>query len=669
MKFFSTCLIVFFSLQPLFSQDFRFGKVSKEELSETQHPVYTESNAAVLYREIKTNFDYNQDDGFYVVTEVFERIKIYKKEGFDWGNVELSLYDESNRYKEDIGSLKGYTYSLADNGKIEETKLGRNGIFEEKQSKYRKTYKFAMPALKEGCVIEYEYTMKSPLIGSIDTYRFQETIPVNKVYVDFRTPEYLNYKNHRRGWIFYNVKQDSRERSLDYTYTRSVLETGRAVATNERQTVKFKENIFQVELKDVEPIIEESYSGNIDNYTSSITFELEFTRFPNSPFKMYATNWEAVTKTIYESDEFGGQLSKEKYFEEDIDQILAGVSNQKEKAIKVFEFVKGKMNWNKYLGVYCDDGVKEAYKSGIGSTAEINLMLTAMLRHAGLKSNPILLSTKANGIPIFPTRSGFNYVISSVELPDGLLLLDATNKNAAPNVLDEELLNWQGVMLWESGASNWVPLQTAEKSQSAYICSAKINENLELEGEIKAQYTGNRALEKRDAFRGLTTAEAINKFDYKNVQISNLEFSEMDNPYLPLKMASSFVASDFVEEINEEYYVSPLVFLALKENPFKLSDRKYPVEYGYAQLDRVIFTIEIPQGYQVKSIPESTNIIVGENEYEFKYLLSQKGNFIQLMMNLGVNNSSEAAENYQSLKEFYQAIVDKQKEKIVLSKL
>ncbi|MEZ4858580.1 MAG: DUF3857 domain-containing protein [Flavobacteriaceae bacterium] len=657
-----------FSL-PLFSQDFRFGKVSKEELLETQHPTFPESNAAVLYREIKSHFDYNQDDGFYVITNVFERIKIYKKEGFEWGNVALDLYDESNRSREDISSIKGYTYTLAANGKIEETKLGRDGIFEEKQSKYRKTYKFAMPALKEGCVIEYEYTMKSPLIGSIDTYRFQETIPVNNVLVDFRTPEYLNYKNHRRGWIFYEVKQDSRERSLDYIYTRSALETNRAVASNEKQTIKFKENSYRVELNGVEPIIEESYSGNLDNYTSSITFELEFTRFPNSPFKMYATNWEAVTKSIYESDAFGGQLDKRKYFEEDLDKEIASALNQKERAIKVFEFVKQKMNWNKYIGVVCDDGVKEAYKSGIGSVAEINLMLTAMLRHAGFKSNPIILSTKDNGIPIFPTRSGFNYVISSVELPDGLLLLDASNKNAIPNVLDEKLLNWQGVMLWESGASNWVPLQSQEKSQAAYLCNAKINEALELEGDIKAQYTANNALSKREEFKGLTIADATSKLDYKNVQISNLEFSEMDNPYQPLKMSYNFVASDYIEEINSEYYFSPLAFLAMNENPFKLNDRKYPIEYGYAQIDKVIFSIEIPEGYQVKSLPQNTNLIVGENDYEFKYLVSQRGNFIQLMMNFGINNASEAAENYQTLKDFYQTIVDKEKEKIVLSKL
>lgn len=652
-----------------FSQDFRFGKVSEEELKETQHPVFPESKAAVLYREIKTHFDYNQDDGFFAITNVFERIKIYSKDGFEWGNVTLDLYDESKRYSEDVTSIKAYTYQLDEKGKIEEIKLKKDGIFEEKSNKYRKTYKFVMPALKEGSVIEYEYSIKSPLIGSIDTYRFQESIPVNKVSIDFRTPEYLNYKSHRRGWIMYKIEEDHRDRSLDYIYTRSALETGRAVASNERQTIKFRENIYKVELSNIEPLIEESYSGNLDNYTSSLTFELEFTRFPNSPFEMYSSSWEAVTKKIYESEGFGGQLDKARYFEEDVDKILEGVASPKEKTVAIYEFVKQRMNWNKFIGVYCDEGVKDAYKNGVGSAPEINLMLTSMLRYAGLKANPVLISTKSNGIPIFPTRSGFNYVITAVELADGIVLLDATNKNGTPNVLDENLLNWQGVMVWENGASNWVPLTPSEKGQSAYICTFIVNEEKNLEGSVKGQYTANKALEKREIFKGLSTADATKKFDYKNVQITNLEFSEMENPYMPLKFSFDFLATDYIEEINGDYFLSPMCFLTLDENPFKLNERKYPIEYGYAQGDRMIISIEIPEGYQVKSIPESTNFVVGENVFEFKYLVSQNANKIQLMMNFNVNVATESAENYLALKGFYQAIVDKEKEKIVFSKI
>ena len=101
----------------------------------------------------------------------------------------------------------------------------------------------------------------------------------------------------------------------------------------------------------------------------------------------------------------------------------------------IFDFVKSKVKWNEYYGKYTSDGVKKAYKEQVGNVAEINLMLTSMLRYAGLNANPVLVSTRDNGIPLFPTREGYNYVISCVELPTGKVLLDATNKYGSPNIL------------------------------------------------------------------------------------------------------------------------------------------------------------------------------------------------------------------------------------------
>jgi hypothetical protein len=64
--------------------------------------------------------------------------------------------------------------------------------------------------------------------------------------------------------------------------------------------------------------------------------------------------------------------------------------------------------------------------------AEINLMLTAMLRYAGLDANPVLTSTRDNGIAVFPTRTAYNYVIASVKIADKQYLLDATSKYTLP---------------------------------------------------------------------------------------------------------------------------------------------------------------------------------------------------------------------------------------------
>jgi hypothetical protein len=68
------------------------------------------------------------------------------------------------------------------------------------------------------------------------------------------------------------------------------------------------------------------------------------------------------------------------------------LTNQDEIILAILNYVKATVKWNDYYGFSCDDGVKTAYKNKLGNVAEINLMLTAMLRTAGLKANPVLVS-------------------------------------------------------------------------------------------------------------------------------------------------------------------------------------------------------------------------------------------------------------------------------------
>jgi hypothetical protein len=67
---------------------------------------------------------------------------------------------------------------------------------------------------------------------------------------------------------------------------------------------------------------EEALLINIDNYTASVSHELSMTKFPNQPFKSYSTDWNAVVKTIYD-DDFGPELNKSGYFEDDLKLVLA----------------------------------------------------------------------------------------------------------------------------------------------------------------------------------------------------------------------------------------------------------------------------------------------------------------------------------------------------------
>ncbi|WAC01536.1 DUF3857 domain-containing protein [Lacinutrix neustonica] len=168
------------------AQDFKFGKVSKEELQEKAHYKTLETNAAVLFKKQYTNFRFSQSDGFTQETKVHERIKIYNKEGYEWATKRIKLYDESNAKSERLSGLKGYTYTLL-NGKIEKTKLRKENIFEEKSNKYWSTSTFTMPGLTEGCIVEFEYVIETPFL-EIEDVILQYTIPINNLEVDIVTP-------------------------------------------------------------------------------------------------------------------------------------------------------------------------------------------------------------------------------------------------------------------------------------------------------------------------------------------------------------------------------------------------------------------------------------------------------------------------------------------------
>ena len=120
------------------SQNYKFGKVSEEELLEKTNPDYPEANATVLYKKQQISFDYVQDKGFIQNNEVQMRIKIYNKEGFDYATQIVKLYtnsEGSTSYNESLLGLKAVTYNLID-GKIEEDKLKKDGIFEERTDKF-----------------------------------------------------------------------------------------------------------------------------------------------------------------------------------------------------------------------------------------------------------------------------------------------------------------------------------------------------------------------------------------------------------------------------------------------------------------------------------------------------------------------------------------------------
>ena len=653
------------------SQEFKLGKVSIEELKESQHPKDTSAVAAILFKTGNVDFIYSESKGFEMLTTVKTRIKIYKKEGYEYANFTKNYRDGSTN-KDLVSFSDEVTYNLVD-GKIEKTKLKNDGVFDEKINKYWKSKKITMPNVKEGSVIEFEYTVKSSGIGIIDEWRFQTDIPVN--YSEFKTniPEYFIYTPNQKGFIYPKVTLEKQQKSITFTdKERSGGGFNSAVKTTYSSSkVDYTETRTTYIAKEMPAMIDEAYVNNIDNYTSSISHELSMVQYPNSIPKSYSTDWEKVVKTIYDSDDFGTELNKTGYFEDDLKVILKDITKRDEKIIAIFNFVKSKVKWNNYNGYACDDGVKRAYKEGTGNVAEINLMLTAMLRFAGVSANPILLSTRSNGISYFPNLTAFNYVICGVETENDLLLLDATEKYALPNILPLRDLNWFGRLIRNSGSSVQVDLTPKFISRDVVTIMANINAEGIVEGNAREQHLDYNALFFRENYNNLSDDSYLEKLEkrHKNIEVGEFKINGKEEVNAPIVENYTFKDNKNIEIIGDKMYFSPLLFLVQQKNPFKQEKREYPVDFVFPSEDKYLVNLTIPEGYEVETVPQSAAFKTNDDALILKYTISNTGNKLQIAVVFNTNTAILPAASYEELKLFFEELVKKENEKVVLKQI
>jgi hypothetical protein len=347
--------------------------------------------------------------------------------------------------------------------------------------------------------------------------------------------------------------------------------------------------------------------------------------------------------------------------------LLQGATEDTQKISRIFQFVKEKVKWNGYSSIYPDTPLKKAYKEGTGNVAVINLMLVSMLQSAGLNANPVLVSTRTNGVPLFPTRDGFNYIVASVSLPNGYVVMDASEIYSVPNMLPSRAVNWQGRLILSNGSSRWLNLGSSKKSVEDNFVSVKIDTEGMLEGVMRTKFINLGALEYRNRYNKIKEEELISKMeDDFSIEIEDFKLGNKYDIAKAVVRTVKFTSEDLVEGINGKLYVKPLLFKGYSANPFKLEERKFPVEFSSPWKEKNTVTINLPEGYTIESAPEKKAIGLPENMGVFRYQVVSENNKVKVISILELNQSTIPANYYETLKAFFGEVVSKQTEKIVL---
>jgi len=662
-------IFVMMCVHSLHAQKSKFGKVTVEELSESAHHLEPEAKAAILYQEGKHKLEYNKSkEQFVLITEVYKKIKIYDASDDSYSNVNLSLY-KTNKSEEKAQSIKAVTYNL-EGSKINESKLNKKSVFKEKVSKnYNKT-KFALPNVKDGSIVEYKYKIISPFIFQVDKWYFQHHIPCNETFYEIEYPEHYRYKPTSSGWLPLNIENSSQQRNITFSFTKDVS-TNPNVVQNKwfTEKVDYKGVIKTIKQYDTPSIKEESYITSLNAYRSAISYELEAISWPGQTFKQYTQTWNQIATVLDESKGFGKPLRQNFKEMKPLIEQAKGKSNV-EALAEVYNHIRSTYNYNGNIGIDTDEGIKNLIKTGEGNAAEINLLLVNTLNKAGVEAYPIITKTRNSG-PLntsYPILSDLNYVFAAAIIDDKTYYLDATDKSILPGELPLRAINMQGVLI--NGVKGIeLNISNPNKSATTKMIEASVDDDQNLVCTTKQKFAGVSANAYRQKYSNVNSNDdwmdkleaADENMEYESIEVTNGKKGSIST-------SEQYSLEGCSEVINDKIYVDVLLGNGLKENPFTSKERNYPVFYPYRINNNVVITLNIPEGYQIESMPEKTIVSLPNKMGMFSFTPTPHETKVQLHYSFKISQPTIGPNDYLALKKFYELAVAKAKEKIVLSK-
>jgi hypothetical protein len=639
-------------------QDFPYGAVALNDLTLKRYDKDTSASAVVLKEFGEAWID--DGDGYHLLFKRHVRIKILTKNGLDQANVEIPLYKQGSTRVERMTSLKASSYNLENNG-IHEEVLKEDAIFTEDRNKYVTVKKFAIPNVREGTVIEIAYTIDSPFIFNFRGWEFQSDIPKMESEYWASIPGVYQYNITLRGF----QKLAKNESKI----IKNCLGTGNSSYAGGYSADC---SLMQFGMKDIPAFVEEEYMTAKKNWLSAIHFELSEVKHFSGRTDKVTKEWKDAEQELQQEYRFGVQLKRGKDIGDEVAKVIAGETDELMKAKKVYEFVKEWYLWNDTYGMFSEFGIRKAFDQRKGNVGDINLSLIAALRFAGLNVEPVILSTRANGlvVELYPVLSEFNYVVAKVNIGEEWYLADASEKFYPFGLLPERCLNGKGRVIGEK-KSYWIELKPGNPRKTVSVLSLALGSDGVIRGSLLTTFMGYDAINKRQEILSYESTDAYikelnNQMD--EVSITGYEMKNLPDLEKSLSRKLDIEITAFDGLNTSRFLFNPFILDRWSENPFKSRERLYPVDFGVPLERTMILNLEYPADYEIVNLPERVGLSLPQSGGRFLFEVQQTGNKLSLNNTLALRKTLYNSAEYHYLKELFSHIVQIQNGDLIFRK-
>jgi hypothetical protein len=666
LQFFIVCFVFYANTsQSQIKPSYKFEKIKPEDFSVMPPASDSNANAIVLADVGSTEFEGNTNGFFTLVYKRHKRILLRNRNAFDAATIMFQLYTYTVQSSDELRDIEATTYTLS-NGQITETKLDKSQIFTEKARKNYTNYKFTLPNLTEGCIIDYKYTIRSPYQNNeIRNWAFQGQYPCLWSEYTVSIPSFFNYMVTKQGYLKFTI--DSVKKSFN---TYSIVDPGDASSSYRVLHISGDDIWARWAIKDVPAFKSESYTTTPDNHISKVKFRLYSIKYSEeSNVINILKDWYSKMKDLMNNEDFGKSLTENNGWLKDEVETLTKNTDQLQGARNIWQYVRNNFVTTDNDEIYLTQSLKKTFQTRKGNVADINLLLTAMLMQKNYDVQPVLLSTRDNGYPI-ETQSFLdqvNYVIARVLIDTTYYLLDATDSRLGFGKLPAKCYNRSGRIV-SAQAPLLINLSAdslVEKKNT--FCFISSDDKGNMSGNITSTLGYYESYGIRNKLVGTKQEEytkSLAKSYPTEMEVANITLDSVNNYDDPITVNTE-IKFKFDEDI---VYFYPMFNEVWKTNPFAAAERAYPVEMDNVIKELYTFTMQVPPGYDVDEIPKSTRVNLNGDEGKFEYIIVKSGNDIQMRCTLALAKANYLPEDYKTLRDFFAYVVKKEAEPIVFKK-
>lgn len=619
----------------------KWGKVNMEDLQMSDYAADTNATAVILgeFGELEVLQTGEVEYNYHV------RVKLLSEAAYDaWGT--YSLFYNTGKYGSRIRNVEGNTFVIGSNGKSVRHKLGKKSIFKEKLDGQYEQLRFTLPALEPGAVVEFRYKMISDSPVNLPDWDFQHSEPTR--WSELRT-DFSDYYNYVRVSNIFK-----------YTIQESTPNVGMR-STSHRWA-----------LNDVPALREEPFVTTVEDYRLKIEFQLA-SYYTNVGMTNFMRSWEELAEELRSISEFGRAFKPTKDIKKLSEEITQGKTSNKDKMIAIYNYVHDNHIWDGGYDYVPERNMKDVLKTSRASNAEQVVMMVSMLRAAGVEANPVLISTRQHGKvkKEYPLFTQFNYLIAHVKAGGEDFLLDATEEKSPYNMLPKRALNGFGWMVAKD-KNEWIPVSTKAKYTQLNSLVGTLSADGSFSFDLTSSNSGYRAFELRNELDELDERQFVQEkiidktggFDLQDITITNV-----DSLMKPLNVEAKVNIDNFGMVAGDFIYVSPHAVNTWEENPLRLPERTFPVDFGFARDYIYTLRLQLPEGYALHEQPNDVNYRLPLKGGAFRRQFQTEGSVLVVQSRLTLANSRYSPKVYQNLREMYDKVIAAQADQIVLKKI